>query len=94
VATHLALTALFRFEASHKRWPTPGSEEDLKVFEELVGARLKTAGYVGDSTQEVGLQVDEAATGPESLTFKQHLTNSLGEVWVLKFLALACFVSV
>lgn len=82
VATHLALSALFRFEALHKRWPTPGSNKDLKVLEELVGARLKAAGYVGENAQDVGLQVDEAATGTANLTFKQHLVNSLGEMCV------------
>ena len=82
MATHLALNALFLFEASHKRWPSAGSSEDLKILEDLVGVRLKAAGYVEDA-QEAALQVDEAATGPANLTFKQHLQNSLGEMWVL-----------
>lgn len=40
-AVHLALSAVFAFEAEHGRWPAPGSAEDLpgleKHFSALVG---------------------------------------------------------
>lgn len=79
VATHLAFNALFAFEASNKRTPVPGSEQDLGALNALVDTRLKTAGYVEEQADE-SAQVDEAATGSTDLKFTQHLENALGEL--------------
>ena len=84
VATHLALSALFAFEATHKRWPVPGSEADLALSQEWIDAELSAAGWSEESTVEDGItQVDEAATGPQGLTFREHVSAAIGEMWVL-----------
>jgi hypothetical protein len=81
VGTHLALSALFAFEAAHKRWPVPGSETDLAVAQEWIDAKLSAAGWNEESVvQDDAAQVDEAATGPQSLTFKEHVSNAMGEM--------------
>lgn len=82
VATHLAFNALFSFEASSKRWPVPGAEQDLGALNDIVNARLKAAGHVEEQVDETSAQVDEAATGPANLTFRQHLDNAVGELSV------------
>jgi hypothetical protein len=78
VAIHLAFNALFGFQDAKKRWPTPGSEEDLASLNALINQRLTKAGYIDE--QVSGTQVDEAATAGVDLTFRQHIDNVIGEM--------------
>lgn len=82
VSTHLAFNALSSFQATHARWPIPGSEQDLAALKVHAEDRLKRSGYVETEQDEgeVEVEVDEAATGPASLSFSDHLNNALGEM--------------
>ena len=80
VATHLALSALFAYQAQNSRFPTPGSEEDLVTLNAWIYETLGKAGWKRENTAEEAGIVNEAATGPGELTFEQHLANALGEM--------------
>ena len=80
VATHLAFNALFEFQAANGKFPTPGSKTDLAALNKLIDLRLEKAGHVHEEVVPAG--VDEAATGPVELTFRQHLENAVGEMYV------------
>jgi len=80
VAIHLALSALFAYQAQNSRFPTPGSEEDLVTLNAWVYETLGRAGWKRENAVEEAGIVNEAATGPGELMFEQHLANALGEI--------------
>jgi len=78
VATHLALSALFAFQASSGRFPAPGDEMDKLTMTSWVRAKSAEAGYKEQPTEQMDEELDEDVEPP--LSFWDHVDNAVGEM--------------
>lgn len=83
LATHLAISAVFAFQAKHSRLPRPAAAGDTAALTEWVRVRLVAAGWKPESGEDVNMAEadDEEIEGfPKELSLWQHVENAVGEV--------------
>jgi hypothetical protein len=79
VAVHLAISALFAFQATNGRYPTPGDEKDRDALGSWVRTRATELGYKDESSTQMDEGDPEDDQAPP-LTFWDHVDQAVGEM--------------